>query len=184
MMQTIRSDEVSRTLRAFYPATGDTDGLQHAFTGDPQRWLPSPRHEGAQHWRIPVHAGAFTRHVRLTLGKPWRGGSTTWRTMQWDPVPEAGDASTIDRLLPSFDGELGLYRHRRTEFTLVLDGRYTPPGGPLGTAIDVVALNRVARTTIDRFLADVAAGLAAEATLSGAGERNLPNKVGARRASA
>lgn len=175
---------MSRTLRAFYPATGATDGLQHAFAGDPKRWLPSPRHEGAQHWRIPVHAGAFTRHVRLALGKPWRGGSTTWRTMQWDPVPEEGDASTIDRLLPSFDGELGLYRHRRTELTLVLDGRYTPPGGPLGAAIDAVALNRVARTTVDRFLADVAAGLAAEATLSGTGEGNLPHQVGSRRAPA
>jgi hypothetical protein len=156
---------VPRTIRTFLPVVGDAAALADAFTGDPGRWLPSARRDGPDRHLLTLHAGSFTRTVTATLGSPWRAGATRWRTLAWDPVPELGDAAPVDRLLPSLDGELGLHLQPAGRVTLVLDARYHPPGGPVGAAVDLVALHRVARGTVERFLEDVTAMLSAEAML-------------------
>jgi hypothetical protein len=71
----------------------------------------------------------------------------------------------MDRLLPSLDGELGLHAQSGGRTTLLLDARYRPPGGALGGAFDAVAMHRLARTTVERFLEEVTARLAGEALL-------------------
>jgi hypothetical protein len=156
---------VSRSVRTFLPVPGDPNALASAFGGDPLRWLPQARREGAGRFAMVVRAGAMTRPVRVKLGQPWRAGSTQWRSVTWDPVGEVGEPAPVERFLPSFDGELGLHLQRSGQVTLILDGRYRPPGGSLGVAADAALLHRVARSTIERFLEDVAARLAAEALL-------------------
>jgi hypothetical protein len=156
---------VSRSVRTFLPVPGDPNALASAFGGDPLRWLPQARREGAGRFAMVVRAGAMTRPVRVKLGQPWRAGSTQWRSVTWDPVGEVGEPAPVERFLPSFDGELGLHLQRPGQVTLILDGRYRPPGGALGAAIDTALLHRVARGTTERFLEDVAARLAAEALL-------------------
>ncbi len=156
---------MTRSVQAFLPASGNAQALARAFAGDPQRWLPDARREGVDTWRIRVHAAGLSRAVVVTVGDVWQAGSTRWRTMRWDPVLDDGQPGAIDRVLPSFDGELGLGRIRPGACTLVLDGRYAPPGGAVGAALDTVALHRVARWTTERLLADIAAGLSAEALL-------------------
>jgi hypothetical protein len=156
---------VSRSVRTFLPVPGDPNALASAFGGDPLRWLPQARREGAGRFGVVVRAGAMSRPVRLKLGHTWKAGSTQWRSVTWDPVGEFGEPAPLERFLPSFDGELGLHLQRAGQVTLILDGRYRPPGGSLGAAADAALLHRVARSTIERFLEDVAARLAAEALL-------------------
>jgi hypothetical protein len=156
---------VSRSVRAFLPVPGDPDAVAAAFAGDPLRWLPQVRREGPGRYLMVLHAGALTRSVRTRLGQPWRAGSTQWRSITWDPIGDIGEAAPTERLLPSFDGELGLHLQHGNVVTLILDGRYRPPGGALGVAADAALLHRVARGTTERFLEDVASRLAAEALL-------------------
>jgi hypothetical protein len=156
---------VSRSIRTFLPVPGDPAAVAAAFGGDPLRWLPQARREGPGRFAMVLHAGAFTRNVSTRLGQPWRAGTTQWRAVSWDPIGDPGEAAPTERFLPSFDGELGLHLQRGGQVTLILDGRYRPPGGALGAAVDTALLHRVARSTTERFLEDVAARLAAEALL-------------------
>lgn len=152
-----------RSVRAFLPVTGDPTALRRAFVGDPGRWLPDARRTGPDSWLMTVRAGALARTVEARLGIPWRTGGAQWRAISWDPAPTDG---TSDRLLPSLDGELGLHLLDGV-VTLILDARYRPPGGPVGSALDGVALRRVARGTAERLVADLAARLTAESLLDG-----------------
>lgn len=156
---------MSGSVRVFQPVAGEADELEAAFVEDPHHWLPTARRDGAHSWRVTVHAGAFTREVALAIGAPWRSGASVWRTIQWDPTAEDSQPSTIERLLPSFDGELGIHLSSQKMQTLMVDGRYTPPGGTLGAAMDAMALNRLAHATVKRLVADIAAGLTAAALL-------------------
>jgi hypothetical protein len=166
---------VSTNVRAFLPVAGEVPGLISAFEGDPRLWLPSARREGAEGWLMTVRAGSFSRTVRATVGNPWRSGPTYWRSVSWDPAPGEGESVPLERFLPSLDGELGLHTGETGgSSTLVFDARYLPPGGPLGAAADAVALHRVARHTVERFVAIVAAGLSAEAALHGPGSTSGP----------
>lgn len=165
---------MARSVRTFLPVVGDSVALGRAFDGDPHRWLPTARQEGPDTWRLTAHAGSLSRPILVTIGSPWRAGRTHWRSLSWDPVDTDGESSTVSRLLPSLDGEVGLHLRRGGPATVVLDARYHPPGGSVGAAVDVLALSRVARGTVERFLEEVAAKLAAEAILTGrpAAERN------------
>ncbi|MEX0592365.1 MAG: hypothetical protein WD358_07565 [Nitriliruptoraceae bacterium] len=162
---------MNRIVRAFCPVAGSPQHVEHAFLMEPRRWVPSAGSQGSEAQlddglQVVVRAGALSRHVRLGMGKPWRNGSTIWRSLQWDPVAGDGAATTIDRWLPSLDGELGLNRRRPSDqLTLVLDARYLPPGGSLGSAIDTAVLGRLAQTTVERFLVNIAARLTAESML-------------------
>jgi hypothetical protein len=158
---------VSTNVRAFLPVVGDVNGLVGAFEDDPRLWLPDARREGADHWLLDVRAGAFSRTVRAYVGAPWRAGPTYWRTLSWDPVGGDHEPVSVERVLPSMDGELGLHVDLAGGTTLIFDGRYQPPGGLVGAAVDAVALNRVARHTVERFLEQVGALLAAAAVLHG-----------------
>lgn len=163
-MSTRIASEPTRA-EAFLPLVGEAAPLQAAFRGDPKRWLPRARHVGPDQWRIPVHGCRLRRPVVVTLGTPWEVGRCTWRSIAWEPVAHESDAVPIEHLLPSLQGELGLDVRDDGAMTMVLSASYEPPGGALGALLDYTALHRVARTTLRRFLADVSAGLTAEALL-------------------
>lgn len=156
-----------RTVRTFLPVVGDPAALIRAFESDPARWLPGSRRTGPDGFVITLRAGTFTQQVSASVGAPWRAGSTRWRSLSWEPAGDAGGARGVERLLPSLDGEVGLHIESGRRVTLVFDGRYQPPGGAVGTAVDVVALSRVADATIRRLTTDMVARLSAEATLMG-----------------
>lgn len=156
-----------RSVRTFLPVVGEPAALTAAFEDDPQRWLPGARRTGHDAWVLALKAGALSRSVAAIIGAPWRAGSTRWRTLTWDPIVDADAPGPATRLLPSLDGELGLHVEASGRVTLVLDARYQPPGGVVGDAVDAVGLHRLARTTVERFLEEVAARLAAEALLIG-----------------
>lgn len=153
---------MTRSVRAFLPVAGDPTALRRAFVGDPVRWLPEPRRVGADHWTMTVRAGQFSRPVDARVGEPWRAGGSQWRSLSWEPSVH-DDA--LERFLPSLEGELGLHVLDGT-VTIMLDARYRAPGGPVGSALDSLGLQRVAHVTVERLLADIAARLTAESLLT------------------
>lgn len=157
---------MASSVRTFLPVVGIPRALACAFEGDPQAWLPGPRRDGGEaRWAVPVRAGALTHVVHLSIGSTWQSGNTRWRALSWEPGPDHGDVGAVERMLPGFDGELGLHVLDEDRVTLILDGWYQPPGGVLGHAADAVGLRRVARATMTRFLTEVAARLTAESVL-------------------
>jgi len=159
-----------RSVRAFLPTSGVPEELSNVFAGSPGRWLPDAELLETSSWSMSLHGGGLNRTVRARVGSVWSSGRTLWRSLSWDPAGGASDS--LARLLPSCDGELGLHRLDQL-VTLIFDGRYRPPGGQLGAAMDALALSRVAQGTIDRLVADVAARLSAAAA--------SPHAVGDRR---
>lgn len=151
-------------IQIFQPVIGDPLALVAAFEGDPEAWLTESRRDGvADQWLVVLHAGALYRTVRLRVGDPWRSGTNRWRSLFWVPAGADGEAAPTDRLLPSFDGELGLHLGDLGRTTLVLDGGYDPPGGRFGTAVDAIALQRLARLTTASLVATTATKLSVAA---------------------
>ncbi len=152
---------MSTPVSAFQPVQGTPVLLQQLFLASPA-WLPEAEDLGEGRWSMRVRGGGVPRQVVARVGEPWTAGTTLWRALSWDPVEpdedERGSARLAERLLPSFDGELGIDL-REGASSLVLDGRYQPPGGRFGAALDSVALHRLARSTAQRLLGDVAVGL-------------------------
>ncbi len=148
-----------RELRAFQPLDGPADALVTAFAGDPADWLPDARSRPSGGWLMTVHGASWSREVHAVLGEPWGVTRTTWRALSWEPVSLIGATTTVNRMLPPLDGELGIHVDGSGRTTLILDARYLPPGGLLGAAADTVALHRLARRTGQRLLQDVGAGL-------------------------
>lgn len=149
---------MARELRCFQPLEGPAAALARAFSEAPHRWIPGAEADDAERLLVAVHAGSLTRTVRVRFGEPWHVTRTAWRSLSWEPLG-GGDETSVNRLLPALDGELGVHEDTAGRATLVLDARYLPPGGLLGAAVDAVALNRLARQTGQRFLEDVGVGL-------------------------
>ena len=155
-----------RDLRAFQPLDGPADALVRAFAADPSVWLPDARAHAEDAWRLPVHAGSWSRDVIARLGTPWHASRTTWRGLSWEPVAGGSDTASLTRILPPLQGELGVHVDTTERATLILDARYLPPGGLIGAAADAVALHRLARMTGERLLRDIGRGLVLAATAS------------------
>ena len=164
---------MARELRTFQPLEGSAGELAAAFTCDPGEWLPDPSGDAADGWVFAVHAGSLARRVRATIGQPWHVTRTSWRSVSWEPITASDDHTSINRMLPPLDGELGIHVDDAGRATLVFDARYLPPGGFLGAAVDAVALHRLARQTGQRFLEDVGVGLSRIAS-----ERSSPEHAG------
>jgi hypothetical protein len=162
-----------RELRTFQPLEGSAGALSAAFTADPGAWLPDARPDADAGWIFAVHAGSLARRVRAIIGQPWHATRTSWRSVSWEPVHVTDDQTSVNRMLPPLDGELGIHVDESGRATLVLDARYLPPGGFLGAAVDAVALSRIARQTGQRFLEDVGVGLSRIAS-----ERDAPEHAG------
>lgn len=72
------------------------------------------------------------------------------------------EAARSPDLFPQMKAELSLYALTATETQLDFAGRYTPPLGPLGTAVNTIIGHRIAEASVHRFLTDVARYLRAE----------------------
>ena len=66
------------------------------------------------------------------------------------------EAAKSPRLFPLMDAELAIYPLTATETQLDFLGRYEPPLGALGKAINAIAGHRIAEATVHQFVKDVA----------------------------
>lgn len=69
------------------------------------------------------------------------------------------EAARAPRLFPLMRGQLAAYPLSGTETQLDFLGRYEPPLGALGTALDAMAGHRIAEASVHRFVTDIAAYL-------------------------
>ena len=159
---------MARELRTFQPLEGSAGALAAAFAADPADWLPEATPDASGALVFDVHAGSVARRVRARFGQAWNVTRTSWRSVSWEPVTVTDEQTSVNRMLPALDGELGIHVDESGRATLVLDARYQPPGGLIGAAVDAVALHRLARQTGQRFLEDVGVGLSRIASQRGA----------------
>lgn len=76
-------------------------------------------------------------------------GPATRLHLDWTAAERAG-------LFPIMTGVLSAYRLTATETQLDFAGRYDPPLGLLGEALDAAVMHRVAEASVQRFVRDVA----------------------------
>lgn len=81
-------------------------------------------------------------------------------------IPVEWKAAEHPRLFPLMRARLSIYPLTATETQLDFEGRYEPPLGAAGAAIDAVVGHRIAEASIHRFVKDVAHHL--RVTLGGA----------------
>jgi hypothetical protein len=89
---------------------------------------------------VQVEIGAITDEA---VGGPWTRLHFTWQAAQGA------------RFFPTMEATLNAYPLSPNETQLDLQGRYRPPLGTLGTAIDATVGHRVAEATVLRLLRDV-----------------------------
>jgi hypothetical protein len=153
---------VDRELAASSRVTGSAKRAESAFRADPGDWLPLPaRRRGLGQWTVTLHGPVLSRTVACRLGNPWVVRDGVWRSLAWHPEPEREDAVPFERLLPSFRGEVGVETAADDHVLVHVRGRYRPPGGLVGAAVDS-GLRRVANQTAQRFVDEIAARLVTE----------------------
>jgi hypothetical protein len=72
------------------------------------------------------------------------------------------NAARAAALFPSMEAELVVYPLSKDETQIELHGRYTPPLGTVGSALDSLIGHRVADASVHRFVTDVASLLRSE----------------------
>jgi hypothetical protein len=159
---------MARPLTVFLPVTTRLADATELLLGDPATWLPAGTRATGQpdSYRFVLEGLGVERPVVCTVGTAWRSAEGCWRRLSWQPAPSDSDVLPVDRLLPSFDGELGIHGSDAGGASLVLSGTYEVPGGGVGVFFDQVALSRVARRSAERLLHDVAVHLAERAERS------------------
>jgi hypothetical protein len=92
--------------------------------------------------------------VREIEERPTEAGSAprTRLQLEWE-------AAKRPRLFPLMHAELAIYPLTPSETQLDLSGRYEPPLGVLGSAMDSLVGHRVAEACVHQFVTDVAAYL-------------------------
>ena len=71
-------------------------------------------------------------------------------------IPVSWEAAHSPRLFPLMNGELRIYPLTSTETSLDFTGRYEPPFGVIGSALDAIAGHRIAEASVHRLIADLA----------------------------
>ena len=108
---------------------------------------------------FPVDGHRLSKNVEIEVGTPVANGGKTWIPMTWR-------ATGPSNLFPILDAELE-FASLGTQLTqLSLSGRYQPPLGLVGRAVDKALLSRVAEATIKDFLDRLARAIEAAVTLA------------------
>jgi hypothetical protein len=91
-------------------------------------------------------------HMQLDLGSPYERGQGFLLPIHW----WAGGAP---RLFPTLDADLEVMPMGDDQVMLTLMGRYEPPLGAVGRAMDRLVLHRIAEACVRSFLRRTAANL-------------------------
>lgn len=151
-----------RKVRSFDYVNRPYDQVREALTADPLTVFRSATRAAADRVRslaaelrvsvVGVEVGAEVEITVTEVEEVERGPMSTPATrihLEWQ-------AAEHPRLFPLMNGVLAAYALTATETQLDFSGSYDPPFGPLGDALDAVAMHRVAEASVDRFVKDVA----------------------------
>lgn len=115
----------------------------------------SRAHQVASGLHVNIGGMEIGAEIAITINEAEeRPGASAWdvRTrlqLDWE-------AAKNPRLFPEMKGELDVYPLSAKETQLDFGGTYSPPFGPLGSAIDALVGHRIAEASIHRFVTDVA----------------------------
>jgi hypothetical protein len=99
--------------------------------------------------------------IVCTVGKAIDDEAAPYRTPRMR-LPVSWEAARRPRLFPLMNAELSIYPLTATETQIDFLGRYEPPLGGVGAALDAIAGHRIAEACVHRFVRDVAHHLRAE----------------------
>lgn len=125
--------------------------VEQVLCESPASWIPGladEANERGEYLLAEIGLGdraRLTRRVVVEIGEPMRFPSRTLIPLRWRPASGAG-------LLPALDADLEVAALTADSTQLSMSGRYTPPLGAVGSAIDRAFLHRVAEATVKDFL--------------------------------
>jgi hypothetical protein len=135
----------------------DRGAVWAALLDDPGRWLPPPATPlDVATWRSTLGVGPVTHTAAIQLGEAAMAGPACRRSLTWEPI--RSDLEQHARNLPDLTGSIAATRGADGLFLEVV-GVYVPPGGAVGARVDALALHRLAESTAQRFVREVAARL-------------------------
>jgi hypothetical protein len=114
--------------------------------------LLSVHPEHGRRMTIPVAGFSVGKDVEVEIDEPFDGSGVVSLPLRWR-------ATWPSAAYPSFDGELELTRIADGSAELWLLGRYRPPLGTIGEAIDRVVLHALACDSLRQVLDAMAARL-------------------------
>jgi hypothetical protein len=108
-------------------------------------------HSLASALRVEIAGIEFAKEIEIASReiKEPAGTSITRLEVDWKAASSPG-------LFPLMKAELSIYPLTATETQLDFSGRYEPPLGWLGTAVDAVVGHRIAEASVHRFVSEVA----------------------------
>lgn len=140
----------NRELQVYEYVNRPYVAVRDAVLADPEATL---RHGADLHVSAgPVVVGALIDIKVVSVEEDTAYKPRTRVQVEWSAVRNP-------RLFPTMRGTLSIYPLSPTETQLDFAGSYDPPLGVVGDALDAVALQRLARASVDGFIKDVARSL-------------------------
>lgn len=162
-----------RHIRAFDYVNQPYDRVRDALHDDPSGMLAAATRAAASR----AHTVAAGLHVNVGGVEVGAEIDISVHSVEDDPrgplekpvtrLVLEWEAATAPRLFPLMRGELSAYALSGTETQLDFEGRYQPPLGLVGGAIDAVVGHRIAEASVHRFITDVAKHLRDELASEG-----------------
>jgi hypothetical protein len=156
---------MSREIRSFDYVNAPFERVRAALTKDAPAVFRSATkaaagrtHSVASALRVEIAGIEFGKEIEISVREVERDPAVTNITslqLEWKAAKAPG-------LFPLMKAELAIYPLTATETQLDFSGRYEPPLGWLGTAVDAAVGHRIAEASVHRFVAEVAHYLRAE----------------------
>jgi hypothetical protein len=142
-------------VRSFVDVPIPFERLEAALLAHPADWLPTVLRDAEDRGQrllaevgFEVDTRRVDKEVEIQVAAPYRSETKTVLPITWR-------ATGPERLFPQLDADLEIARMgARTQVSL--SGRYRPPLGVVGRAIDRTLLHRVAEATVKDFVDRVA----------------------------
>lgn len=149
-------------IRCYHYVNRPYEQVRHALTKDALAIFQSATRAAASRARslaaeLRADVGAIALEAEIVISvkkveeKPAEAMSDplTRLHIEWQ-------AAKLPALFPFMQAELSLYPLTSTETQVDFSGVYEPPLGPLGKALNAMALHRIAEGSVHTFVADVA----------------------------
>ena len=124
-------------------------------------WAEHAYREGERlRTKIGTSKGTIAKTIELEIGDPVRSASQTWMPLRWE-------ATGMPSLFPKMEGDIVVASVGPDLTQIAFRGSYRAPLGPLGRALDRVALHRLAEASVKAFIDRLADAIDEDAQLSG-----------------
>jgi hypothetical protein len=149
---------MSREIRSFDYVNAPYESVRAALSKDALAIFRSATkaaagrtHSVASALRVEIAGIELAKEIEISVKevKEAPGSAVTRLELEWK-------AATAPGLFPMMRAELAVYPLTATETQLDFSGRYEPPLGWLGTAVDAAIGHRIAEASVHRFVSEVA----------------------------